>query len=401
MNAPLESRVIVLGVTGGIAAYKSCELVRRLKKQGADVRVILTRHAAKFVPPLTFQTLSGNPVADGMFDQPQAWEMKHIAWSKAADLFVVAPATANLLGKYANGIADDMLTSTLLATPAPVLLAPAMNVDMWLHPATRQNMETLLSRGVHTVGPEKGMLANGHSAIGRMSEPEEIERAVLALLCEEQDLAGKRVLVTAGPTREALDPVRYLTNHSSGKMGYAIAEAAQRRGAEVVLVSGPVSLLPPAGVTVVSVISTRDLYDAVMAHVASSDIIIQAAAPCDFTMEAAPAKIKKQESGKSLMLALIETPDVAAAVGAMRMPTQFIVAFAAETENLIENAEKKRIRKCADLVVANDVSREGAGFSTDTNIASFVTKHGVTEFPLMSKRELADRILTAALTSAL
>lgn len=398
MSAPLSGRVVVVGVTGGIAAYKSCELVRRLKKQGADVRVILTEHAAKFVPPLTFQTLSGNPVADGMFDQPQAWEMKHISWSKAAHLFIVAPATANLLGKYACGIADDMLTSTLLATPAPVLLAPAMNVDMWQHPATQQNLQTLLSRGVHTVGPETGMLANGHVAIGRMAEPEDIEKAALALLCAQKDLDGKRVLVTAGPTREALDPVRYLTNHSSGKMGYAIAEAARLRGAQVVLVTGPVSLPPPAGVTVARVTSTQDLYNAVLSHAPHCDIIIQAAAPCDFTMAAAPEKIKKQPDDQDLVLRLTATPDVAAAVGAMRKPGQFIVAFAAETENLIENAQRKLARKNADLIVANDVSREGAGFSVDTNIASFITKDGVTDLPLMTKRALADQILNAALT---
>lgn len=398
-SLPLSNRVIVLGVTGGIAAYKSCELVSRLKKQGADVRVILTRHAAKFVPPLTFQTLSKNPVADSMFETPQAWDMKHISWAQAAHLFVVAPATANLIAKYANGIADDMLTSTLLATTAPVLLAPAMNANMWLHPATQQNIKTLLSRGVHTVGPEEGLLACEQVAIGRMAEPSEIERVILSLLAVKQDLLGKRVLITAGPTREALDPVRYITNHSSGKMGYAIAEAAKTRGADVTLITGPVSLTPPFGVSVVPVISTQDLYEAVMSRAASFDMIIQAAAPCDFTMKAAAQKIKKQ--GDSLSLQLWETPDVAAALGAIRKPEQFIIAFAAETENTIENARQKLIKKNVDLIVANNISDEGAGFSVDTNIASFVTSDEVVSLPIMRKRDLADRILDAALTGRL
>lgn len=394
MSLPLEGSVIVLGVTGGIAAYKACELVSRLKKLGADVRVILTEHAAKFVPPLIFQTLSKNPVADGMFDVPQAWELKHISLAQAADLFVVAPATANLLAKYANGIADDMLTSTLLATPAKVLLAPAMNVQMWSHPATRQNLQTLLSRGVQTVGPEEGLLACGDNAVGRMAEPFEIEQAILSIFQKKNDLSGKKVLVTAGPTREALDPVRYVTNHSSGKMGYAIAEAARERGASVTLITGPVSLTPPYGVSVVAVVSTQDLYEAVMSRAEGFDIIIQAAAPCDFTARQAERKIKKQ--GDGLTLRFTETPDVAAALGAVRTPAQFIAAFAAETENIIENAREKLIRKNADLIVANDVTVDGAGFSVDTNIATFVTKSGAVSLPLMSKRSLADKILDAA-----
>lgn len=400
MTGPLSGRVVALGVTGGIAAYKACDVVRRLFKLGADVRVILTENAQKFVPALTFQTLSGNPVACGMFDQPQAWDMKHISWAKAADLFIVAPATANLMAKYAAGIADDMLTSTLLATRAPVLIAPAMNRNMWSHPATRRNLETLLARGVRTVGPGSGMLANGDMGDGRMAEPEEIIEAACGILAPRNDFAGKRVLVTAGPTREPIDPVRYLTNHSSGKMGYAIAEAARARGATVTLVSGPVSLPPPEGMEVVSVSSTQDLYDAVMRLMESQDVIIQAAAPADFRAEMSPGKIKKN-AGEPFVLTLQQTPDVAAAVGRARRPGQCIVGFAAETENLIENARRKLETKRADFIVANDVSMEGAGFSGDTNIVTIVTGDEAVSLPLMTKREVAEAILGWVLKSQL
>ncbi len=398
MNPPLSGKTVVLGVTGGIAAYKACDLCSRLKKLGADVRVILTENAAKFVPPLTFQALSQNPVVDGMFDEPAQWEIKHISLAKAADMFVVAPATANLIAKHANGIADDMLTSTLLATRAPILLAPAMNTWMWRHPATQANMETLRARGVHTVGPGSGRLACGDVDEGRMAEPAEIAEAVLALFAAEQDFAGKHVLVTAGPTREALDPVRYLSNHSSGKMGYAIAEAALARGASVTLVTGPVSLTPPKGAEVVHIVSTEDLRDAVLARADACDVIIQAAAPADFRAETvAGQKIKKTDGGK-LTMTFAQTPDVAKAVGERKRPDQFVVVFAAETENLVENARGKLMRKNADLVVANDVSREGAGFSVDTNIVTLVTREGAAELPQMPKRAVADEILNAVKT---
>ncbi|MCL1964047.1 MAG: bifunctional phosphopantothenoylcysteine decarboxylase/phosphopantothenate--cysteine ligase CoaBC [Firmicutes bacterium] len=396
MNAPLEGRTVVLGVAGGIAAYKACEVTSRLKKLGADVRVILTENAGRFVPSLTFQALSGRPVSSGMFEEPTQWEIKHISWARAADLFVVAPATANLMGKYANGIADDMLSTTLLATSAPVLLAPAMNANMWRHPAIQRNLNALTSRGVLTVGPGTGFLACGDVDEGRMAEPAEIAEAALAILTREQDFKGKRVLVTAGPTREPIDPVRYISNHSSGKMGYAIAEAALARGAKVTLVSGPVSLDPPAGAEVARVMTTAELLDAVMARAAGQDAIIQAAAPCDFRKDTpAENKIKKRDGVSGLTLHFSQTPDVAEAVGAAKRPGQFLVAFAAETENLVENAKRKLLSKRADLVVANDVSREGAGFDVDTNIASLVTPEGVTELPLMTKRQLADVILDA------
>ena len=394
MTAPLSGRTVVLGVTGGIAVYKACEITSRLRKLGANVRVILTENASRFVPSLTFEALSGHSVAKDMFESPRQWEIEHISWAKVADLVVVAPATANLIGKYANGIADDMLSTTLLATSAPVLLAPAMNANMWRHPAMQQNLGTLLARGVKTIGPGKGFLACGDVDEGRMAEPAEIIEAVLSLLSRQQDFVGRRVLVTAGPTREPLDPVRYISNRSSGKMGYAIAEAAHARGATVTLVTGPTSLTPPAGIAVVPVTTTRDLYDAVTSRMAEQDVIIQAAAPCDFKPETvSEQKIKKREAHPGLTLRLEETPNVSEAVGAAKRPGQFLVAFAAETENLIENATGKMRAKAADLVVANDVSREGAGFDGDTNIASFVTQNGVTTLPQMTKRHLADEIL--------
>lgn len=390
----LSGKKILLGVSGGIAAYKACEIVSRLKKQGAKVRVILTEHAAEFVPETTFEALSGNPVGLKLFGCDGGWEIRHVRWPQGADLFIVAPATANVLAKMANGIADDLLTSSLLAATCPILAAPAMNTAMWQNPATQANLKTLLARGVKTVGPGSGHLACGDSGDGRMSEAAEIVVEAERLLCARKDLAGRKVLVTAGPTREPLDPVRFLTNESSGKMGYAIAEAARDRGAEVTLVSGPVALPAPAGVTVVPVETTEDLFEAVTSRCEAQDIIVQAAAPADFRAERAEQKIKKQGDAP-LVMTLTPTPDVAAAVGARKCEGQFVVAFAAETQNLLENARRKLVKKNASLVVANDVTRAGAGFGTDTNIAAFVTAQGVRELPLMSKRELADCILDA------
>lgn len=390
----LSGKKILLGVSGGIAAYKACEIVSRLKKQGAEVRVILTEHAAEFVPETTFEALSGNPVGLKLFGCDGGWEIRHVRWPQGADLFIVAPATANVLAKMANGIADDLLTSSLLAATCPILAAPAMNTAMWQNPATQANLKTLLARGVKTVGPGNGHLACGDSGDGRMSEAAQIVAEAERLLCARKDLAGRKVLVTAGPTREPLDPVRFLTNESSGKMGYAIAEAARDRGAEVTLVSGPVALPAPAGVTVVPVETTEDLFEAVTSRCEVQDIIVQAAAPADFRAERAEQKIKKQGDAP-LVMTLTPTPDVAAAVGARKREGQFVVAFATETQNLLENARRKLVKKNASLVVANDVTRAGAGFGTDTNIAAFVTAQGVRELPLMSKRELADCILDA------
>ena len=388
----LKDRQIVLGVTGGIAAYKACDLTSRLVKQGAKVRVVLTEHAARFVPPMTFAALSGNPACTDTF--APRMELEHISLAKWADAFVIAPATANCLGKLANGIADDLLTTTALATTAPLLIAPAMNANMWRHPATQANLQTLLSRGAKTVGPGVGRLACGDDDVGRMSEPAEIVEALDKLLNGKRDFEGVKVLVTAGPTVERIDPVRYITNRSTGKMGYAIAEAARDRGAEVALVSGPVSLAAPAGVELVPVESSADLCAAVLARGDWADVVIQAAAPADFTPETfAEGKIKK--TGEGMVLRLKNTTDIAAELGRRKRPGQVLVAFAAETDDMLENARGKLERKNADMVVANDVSRADAGFGVDTNAVTLVTRDGETALPLMRKREVADGILDA------
>lgn len=386
----LKDKHIALGVTGGIAAYKACDLVSRLVKQGAQVRVVLTEHACRFVPPLTFETLSGNPAYTDTF-APRA-EMEHISLAKWADALVIAPATANCLAKLANGIADDLLSTTALAMNAPLLIAPAMNANMWRHPATRANLDVLLSRGVRTVGPGTGRLACGDDDVGRMAEPAEIIEALDALMNPRRDFEGRRVLVTAGPTVERIDPVRYITNRSSGKMGYALAEAARDRGAEVVLVSGPVALAAPAGVERVSVESSADLCEAVLARGEWADIVIQAAAPADFRPVAmAAGKIKK--TGAGMKLELENTTDIAAELGRRKRPGQVLVGFAAETDDVLANAREKLARKNCDMIVANDVSRSDAGFGVDTNAVTLITADGARELPLMRKREAADGIL--------
>ena len=390
----LEGKCVVLGVTGGIAAYKACEIVSRLKKLHANVRVVLTEHACRFVQPLTFETLSGNQVAVSAFEH--SFEIEHISLAKAADLLLIAPATANIIGKMAHGIADDLLSTTAMAVVCPILIAPAMNCAMYRSAALQENLETLKGRGVLTVGPESGHLACGDEDIGRMSEPETIVARVCELLRGQDDLAVKHVLVTAGPTREMVDPVRFLSNRSSGKMGYAIAEAAARRGARVTLVSGPVALERPRGVETVPVTSTLDLYREVTERAKSADLVIQAAAPADFRpIEAARHKIKK--TGEGMTLQLTPNPDVAAQLGRDKHEGQVLVAFAAETDDLIANARKKLDKKNADMVVANDVTQPGAGFAGDTNRVTLVTRSDARELPLMSKRDVADAILDRAL----
>ena len=393
----LSGRSIVLGVTGGIAAYKAAEVVSRLKKLSASVDVVMTRNATEFVNPLTFETLSGRPVTVDTFARPERWEVEHVALAQKADLMLVAPATANLMAKLSHGIADDMLTTTLLATRAPILLAPAMNTGMWDAAATQQNLQTLLSRGVHMVGPESGKLACGDIGTGRMSEPAQIVEAVFQILCRKQDMKGLKVLVTAGPTVERLDPVRYLSNDSSGKMGYALAEAARDRGAEVTLVSGPVALTPPRGVKLIPVLSTQDLYDVMMDVAGGQDMIAQAAAPADYRFASVSEQKLKKQAGKPLVLELTENPDVAKAVGQQKREGQILIGFAAETQALLENARKKLSAKGLDMIVANDVTQEGAGFGTDTNIATILSAHGEVDCPQMSKRALAERIWDEAL----
>ena len=391
----LTGKCVVVGVTGGIAAYKACEVVSRLKKLNADVRVIMTRNATEFVQPLTFQSLSHNPVSVDTFANIQTWEIEHIALAQRADLFIIAPATANIIGKLACGIADDMLSTTVMATRAPVLIAPAMNTAMLENPATQQNIRTLKSRGMRMIAPGVGMLACGTSGAGRMSEPEQIVAAAVEALRPREDFAGLAVVVTAGPTAEPLDPVRFITNRSSGKMGYALAAAARARGADVTLISGPTALDAPAGVSVVHIRTTQELYDAVMAN-AGADVVIQAAAPADYrAREVSPTKIKR--TGETLMVELVPNPDIAAALGERKRAGQTLVGFAAETNDVVANAQGKLRRKSLDLIVANDVTRAGAGFDVDTNIITLIDAESTRELPLMTKREAADRILDRVL----
>ena len=386
-------REIVLGVTGGIAAYKSAELVSRLRHLGARVSVIMTRNATEFVAPLTFQTLSSNQVAVDTFQAPEYWNVEHVALAKKAELFVIAPATANILAKMAHGIADDMLSTTVLATKAPVLVAPAMNTGMWTAEATRENVRALRERGVRFVGPGNGLLACGDSGDGRMSEPEEIVAAMEEILKPRVSMEGLKVLVTAGATRERLDPVRFLTNDSSGKMGFALAEAARDRGAEVTVVKAFTTAAVPHSIRLVEVESTQDLLEAMKIEAPLQDVIIQAAAPADYRpVDVLGTKIKKQD-GQELVLRLTETPDVARAVGLMKREGQTLVGFAAETDHLLEHAKGKLRKKHLDLIVANDVTKPGAGFGVDTNIAALITEEGIDERPLQSKRALAEDIL--------
>lgn len=393
----LDGKTIVFGVTGGIAAYKSCEAVSRLKKLGATVCVIMTKNATEFVAPMTFETLSNQPCVVDTFARPERWEVEHVSLAKRADLFVVAPATANIMAKLAHGIADDMLSTTCLATRAPMLIAPAMNTGMWENVATQENLKILQARGMHFVGPEGGYLACGDVGAGRMSEPAQIVERCVQLLTAKRDMQDLRVLITAGPTCENIDPVRFITNRSSGKMGYALAEAALRRGAQVTLVTGPVSLTPPQGAQVEPVRTTEDLLQRMLALAPEQDIVIQAAAPADYrAQQIAPQKLKKQGDG-ALTLTFVPTPDVAKAVGEGKHDGQILVGFAAETETAVENARKKLDSKHLDMIVANDVTQPGAGFDVDTNIATIITHQQAESLPIMTKKALADEILTRAL----
>ncbi len=389
----LTGKKVVLGVTGGIAAYKSAEVVSRLRHNGAEVHVIMTRNATEFVSPLTFQTLSANPVITDTFKTPEAWNVEHVALAKLADIFVIAPATANILAKMACGIADDMLSTTVLATKAPILVAPAMNTGMWTAEATRNNAEILRKRGVHFAGPESGMLACGDEGAGRMSEPDDIVNAVAGILEEKHDLEGMKILVTAGATRERLDPVRFLTNDSSGKMGFALAEAARNRGAEVTLVKGSTTAVIPSGIRIISIESAMDLLKTMKKEAPKQDVIIQAAAVADYRpVSVSKTKIKKK-AGEPMTLTLEENPDVAKTIGAMKKKNQIFVGFAAETDHMEKHASDKLVSKNLDMIVANDITKAGAGFNTDTNIATLICREGAESLPLMSKKELADIIV--------
>jgi phosphopantothenoylcysteine decarboxylase/phosphopantothenate--cysteine ligase len=387
----LKGKNIVLGVSGGIAAYKAVELLRLLTKAGANVNVIMTDSAMEFVTPLTFQTLSMNPVSTSIFNLLSEREIGHISLADRADLVIIAPATANIIGKLANGIADDMLTTTVMATKAPILIAPAMNVNMYRNPAYQENESKLKTRGALFVEPVKGLLACGWEGEGKLQEPEIIFEEARAALAPK-DLAGERVLVTAGPTREEIDPVRFISNHSSGKMGYAIASAARRRGADVTLVTGPSSLPEPHGVALVPVVSAREMREEVIGRARQSTIIIKAAAVADYR-PAIRADFKIKKSPKPESLELVRNPDILDELGKAKGKF-LLVGFAAETDDLLKNARKKLREKNLDMLVANDVSKAGAGFDVDTNIVKLVFRGGrVEELPIMGKKELADVIL--------
>ncbi len=397
----LKDKHIILGVTGGIAAYKAATVCSRLVQTGAVVRVVMTGAAQKFIAPLTFHALTHRPVYTDMFDIPAGENIPHIALADSADLLVIAPATANTIAKLANGLADNLLTAIALATPAPILLAPAMESDMWRHPATQENVAKLRRRQVDFIGPAEGRLASGASGPGRMVEPDEIVDMVRLVLARQGPLAGKKVVVTAGGTREAIDPVRYVSNHSSGKMGYAVAEAARDRGAAVTLIT-TVQRPVPLGVEVISVDSAAEMLRAVLQATRQADLLVMAAAVADFR-PAAPAdrKIKKQADTTGMTLELTRNPDILAEVARQKaagLGPKVTVGFAAETDDLLANARRKLEQKRLDLIVANDVTAPDAGFAVDTNRVTLLAADGtVEELPLMSKLAVAGAILDRAM----
>lgn len=386
----LQDKAIVLGVSGGIAAYKSAEVVRLLVKAEATVRVVMTRNAQEFITPLTLQTLSGNPVSTDTFDLTQESEIGHVRLADTADLVLIAPATANLLAKLAHGIADDLLTTVLLVTRAPVVVAPAMNVHMYAHPATQANLKTLRERGYAVVDPAEGDLACGYQGQGRLAEPAHVVEAATAALTDK-DLAGEHVIVTAGPNREPIDPVRFLSNRSTGKMGFALARVARQRGADVTLVSGPTALAAPRGVEFCAVRTAVEMQRAVEQHYGRATMVVSAAAIADYRpAQVAAQKIKKGDGAVSISLE--RNPDVLAGLGRNK-GTRLLVGFATETEDVVPNAERKLRAKNLDLIVANDVTQAGAGFAGDTNIVTLLDRTGGCEsLPLLSKDEVAHRV---------
>lgn len=388
-------KTIILGVTGGIAAYKACDLVSRLTKRGCQVHVIMTKAAEHFVHPLTFRTLSGHPVITDMFSEPGSWNVRHISLAESAHLMVVAPATANIIGKVAQGIADDMLSTTIMAAKpgCPVLFAPAMNVYMYQNPIVQGNIRCLQEFGYSFIGPGEGMLACGTKGEGRMVEAVEIEDKILSLLEDKKDYLHKKILITAGPTREAIDPIRFLSNKSTGVMGYALAERAKNRGAQVHLITGPTNLPDPWGVEVTRVESALDMHRAVLQAYPEADIVIKAAAVADYRpQDISLEKIKKKEG--PLSISLTRNPDILWELGQDKQKHQILVGFAAETHNLLAYAQGKIKAKNLDLIVANNVQEPGAGFGGDTNIVTIITKDGeITKLPLLTKMETAQAIL--------
>ncbi len=390
-----DGKTIVLGVSGGIAAYKAAQLASDLGKTGADVHVIMTRNATEFVSPMTFETLVNNRVAVDTFDRGFEYNVEHVALAKKADVFLIAPATANVIAKMAAGIADDMLTTTVLAARCPKIVAPAMNTGMYDNPVTQRNLQTLRAFGVAVVEPESGYLACGDTGRGRLAEEGALLEAVRDALTPK-DLAGLSVLVTAGPTREAIDPVRYITNHSTGKMGYEVAAAAKRRGASVTLVGGPTSLKPPYGVTFVPVHTAQEMFDEVTSRASAQQMVVKCAAVADYRpATTAEDKIKKQDG--EMQIALTRTRDILGWLGEHRVPGQVLCGFSMETRDMVENSAAKLEKKRVDMIVANNLKEAGAGFGTETNIVTILTKAGAEPLPIMGKDQVADEVLTRLL----
>ena len=388
----LQGKTVVLGVTGGIAAYKMPNLASALVKLGCNVQVLMTQNATQFITAVTFETLTGNKALVDTFDRNFSFQVEHIAVADQADLVMIAPATANVIAKLAHGLADDMLTTTVLACNCPKIVVPAMNTKMYENPVTQDNLNTLRRYGWEVVEPASGYLACGAVGKGKLPEPEVLLQVILHDLAYEKDMMGKKVLVTAGPTQEALDPVRYLTNHSSGKMGYAIAQAAARRGAQVTLVSGPVALKRLPYVETVDVVSAQEMFEAVAVRAAEQDILIKAAAVADYRpMMVAEDKMKKSDD--ALSIPLERTQDILGWLGQHRRPGQFLCGFSMETQNMVENSRKKLEKKQVDMIAANNLKVEGAGFGVDTNLLTLITKDGLDELPLVTKEEAADLLL--------
>lgn len=391
MSKIFENKSVLIGVTGGIASYKIPNLARMIVKQGGEVNVIMTENATKFITPFTFETLTKNKCIVDTFDRNFQYSVEHVALAKKSDTVIIAPATANIIGKIANGIADDMLSTTIMASTAPKIISPAMNHNMYHNLIVQDNIAKLERYGYTIIPPEHGMLANGDDGDGRMPD-EKILLEYIVRLLYKKDLSGKKILVTAGATQEAIDPVRYITNHSTGKMGYAIAQEAVRRGAEVILISGKTNLETPPGVKFIPVISAKDMYNAVMENFPECDIIIKSSAVADYTPESVSnQKIKKKEGNMSIPLK--RTDDIIAELGRIKKPNQFICGFSMETENMLENSRKKLISKNLDMICANSLNQKGAGFGTDTNIVTIITKSEEIQLELMDKSEVAEKIL--------
>ena len=388
----LKGKTVVLGVTGGIAAYKIASLASMLVKQHADVQVIMTENATNFITPTTFETLTGNKCLVDTFDRNFQFQVEHVALAKRADIFMIAPATANVIAKVAHGLADDMLTTTFLACKKPKYIVPAMNTQMYENPITQDNLDICRRYGMHVVEPASGYLASGDTGAGKMPEPELLMEYIMQELAFEKDMAGKKVLVTAGPTREAIDPVRYITNHSTGKMGYAIAQAAARRGAEVILVSGPVNLKAPLGVKLVPVTSAGEMFQAVTEASSSQDVIIKAAAVADYRPKYVGTEKTKKKDG-DMNLEMERTDDILAWLGNHRQPGQVLCGFSMETENMLENSQAKLEKKHVDMIVANNLKTAGAGFGTDTNVVTIITREGAEELAMMTKEQVAHQLL--------